>query len=165
MKNRKEYVVCDNEKGRIWRISKRLCRIKSGNGFRYIARVLDLHIFKDSFFLKWSNIGESISIKRKTSFRIKNGKMVSYVTTGLGTAGIPVRSTYAPLLTLSDLKKGANAKINRVINKEYGLKFKIGVPFYKNVIRLNFPHYVDLYPKPTLEMAKVMTKPSVKKSI
>jgi hypothetical protein len=68
-------------------------------------------------------------------------------------------------MSLNDLKKGINAKINRVINKEYGLKFKIGVPFYKNVIRLNFPHYVDLYPKPTLDMARVMTKPSVKKSI
>ena len=165
MKNRKEYVVCDNDKGRIWRISKRLCRIKKGNGFRFVARVLDLHVFKDSFFFKWSNIGESISQRRKVSFKIKNGKMVSYITKALGTGGIPVRCTYDPLMSLSDLKKGANAKINRVINKEYGLKFKIGVPFYKNVIRLNFPHYVDLYPKPTLDMARVMTKPSVKKSV
>jgi hypothetical protein len=165
LKNRKEYVLCENENGRIWRISKRLCRIKKGNGFRFVARVLDLHVFKDSFFFKWSNIGESISQRRKVSFKIKNGKMVSYITKTLGTGGIPVRCTYDPLMSLNDLKKGINAKINRVINKEYGLKFKIGVPFYKNVIRLNFPHYVDLYPKPTLDMARVMTKPSVKKSI
>jgi hypothetical protein len=166
LKNRKEYVLFENEKGRIWRISKRLCRINKGKSLRYVARVLDLHIFKDSFFFKWSNIGESISQRRKASFKIKNGKIISYITRGLGTNGtVPVRCTYEPLLTMSDLKKGINAKINRILNKEYGLKFKIGVPFYKNVIRMNFPHYVDLYPKPTLDMARVITKPSVKKSI
>lgn len=165
MKNRKEYVVCDNDKGRIWRISKRLCRIKHGAGFRFVAKTLDLHIFKDRFYLKWSNIRETTSENRRVSFKIKSGRLVPYTKTNLGPNHLSYRSTYNPVLSLKDLKKGVNAKINRVLNKEYGLKFKIGAPFYKNVIRLAFPHYLDLYPDPEMLMAKVIKSPSVKKSI
>lgn len=165
MKNRKEYVVCDNEKGRIWRISKKLCRIKRGRGFRYVAKTLDIHIFEGRFYLKWSSIGESKSEKRRISFKVKNGKVIPYLVKGLGAGQIPIRYTYEPLLYLKEIKKGVNAKINRVLNKEYGLKYKIGVPFYKNVLKVAFPHYLDFYPDPKLEMAKVITKPSIKKSI
>lgn len=130
-----------------------------------MSKTLDLHIFEDRFYLKWSNIRETTSESRRVSFKFKSGRIIPYVKTGLGPDYLRYRSTYNPVLSLKDLKKGVNAKINRVLNKEYGLRFKIGTPFYKNVIRLAFPYYLDLYPDPEMTMAKVIKSPSVKKSI
>ena len=166
MKNRKEYVVCENEKGRIWRISKRLCRIKHGAGFRFVSKVLHLHIAENRFWFKWSNIGATTSVKEIISFSVKNGKIA--ITTR-SNAHLPVRGSYncsySQLSRFKDLKKGVNAKINRVLNREFGFKFKIGKPFYVNLLNQRYPLYNSLYEAPTFSMVKVFKKPSVKESI
>ena len=166
MKNRKEYVVCENEKGRIWRISKRLCRIKHGAGFRFVSKVLHLHIAENRFWFKWSNIGATTSVKEIISFSVKNGKIA--ITTR-SNAHLPVRGSYncsySQLSRFKDLKRGVNAKINRVLNKEFGFKFKIGKPFYVNLLNQRYPLYNSLYEAPTFSMVKVFKKPSVKESI
>lgn len=105
MKNRKEYVVCENEKGRIWRISKRLCRIKHGAGFRFVSKVLHLHIAENRFWFKWSNIGATTSVKEIISFSVKNGKIT--ITTR-SNAHLPVlgsyNCSYSQLSRFKDLK-------------------------------------------------------------
>lgn len=160
MKQRKEYVVCENEKGRIWRISKRLCRIKHGAGFRFVSRVLHLHIAENRFWFKWSNIGATTLIKEIISFSIKNGK-ISISTRN----NASYNCSYSQLSIFKGLKKGVNAKINRVLNKEFGFKFKIGKPFHINLLNQRYPLYNFLYEAPTFSMVKVFKKPSVKESV
>ncbi len=166
MKTRKEYVLCENEKGRIWRISKRLCRIKHGAGFRFVSKVLHLHIAENRFWFKWSNIGATTSAKQIISFSIKNGKITLATRNHTGLPRNVVYScSYSQLSIFKELKKGVNAKINRVLNKEFGLKFKIGKPFYVNLLNQRYPLYSSLYKDPTFSMVKVFKKPSVKESI
>lgn len=156
----KEYIICDNEHGRIWRVSKKLRKIKSGSGFRFVAKVLHLHIFKDRFILKWSNVSETTTEKRRESFKITKNKIVPY-----RKAGGKHVYTYKPIMGINDLKKCTYMKINRILNKEYGFKFKIGVPTYLNMLKHSLPTYAPLYEKPDMSMACVMKRASVKESI
>jgi len=128
--------------------------------------VLHLHIAENRFWFKWSNIGETTSVKEIISFSVKNGK-ISIVTRN--NAHLPVRGSYnysySQLSRFKILKRGINAKINRVLNKEFGFKFKIGKPFYVNLLNQRYPLYNSLYKDPTFSMVKVFKKPSVKESI
>jgi hypothetical protein len=101
------------------------------------------------------------------SFSIKNGKIALVASKN---SGIPVGAgayhcSYSQLSIFKELKKGVNAKINRVLNKEFGLKFKIAQPFYVNLLNQRYPLYSSLYKAPTFDMVKVFKKPSVKESI
>lgn len=69
------------------------------------------------------------------------------------------------MAVFSNIGQKVNAKINRVLNKEFGLKFKIGKPFYVNLLNQRYPEYAALYKSPTFHMVKVFKKPSVKESI
>jgi len=160
LKNRKEYVLCENEKGRIWRISKRLCRIKHGAGFRFISKVLHLHTTENRFWFKWSNISTTTTVQGTVSFSIKDGK-IKITTKNKGS----YNCSYTQLAIFNNLGQKVNAKINRVLNKEFGLKFKIGKPFYINVLNQRYPLYTTLYKSPTFHMVKVFKKASVKESI
>lgn len=160
MKNRKEYVVCENELGRVWRISKRLCRLKKAEGFKYVSKVLHLHIAENRFWFKWSNISTTTTAQGTVSFSVKDGK-IKITTKNKGS----YNCSYQQLAVFSNLGQKVNAKINRVLNKEFGLKFKIGKPFYVNLLNQMYPQYAALYKSPTFHMVKVFKKTSVKESI
>jgi hypothetical protein len=160
LKNRKEYVVCENELGRVWRISKRLCRLKKAEGFKYVSKVLHLHIAENRFWFKWSNISTTTTVQGTVSFSVKDGK-IKITTKNKGS----YNCSYQQLAVFSNLGQKVNAKINRVLNKEFGLKFKIGKPFYVNLLNRIYPQYAALYKSPTFHMVKVFKKTSVKESI
>jgi hypothetical protein len=161
MKNKKEHVICENEKGRIWRVYKRLCKYMGGCA----AKVIDLAISKNGFSFSWTTINKgSFSKKKRLYFKVSKGKIHLTKSYGGGT-NKRYTSNYKILEEFLKFKPAINTKINRILNKEFGLKFKIGKSFVHNYISQFSPIYMSLYPKPTFSMVTVMKHSSVKKNI
>jgi hypothetical protein len=146
----KEYVIHEDKTFKVYRISKKLRK-----GRVVVQKIWNLIVEKKRFSLQHIKYYEgefhkSDQINFVVGKKIvpKNGK----------------RSSYRIMNKLDEMSKFVQRKINRILNKEFGLKFKIGRAVALNIAEHNSPAYMGLWEKPDYSMLGVIGK-SLKRSI
>ena len=160
MKNRKEFIVTENSRGKIYRVSKKLRISRRGGGRSVWAEMINVHINKTSFSIRSCIYDGSARAKGFITFRVSKNKIIPIVK-----LGTHYKCSYTQIPQLKSFKKGISAKINRILNKEYGLKFKVTKSLYENIVAHNSKIYNELFPNGTGHMLAVLSKPTFKQSV